>query len=189
MLALAGATLFLWAAKTGRDPLEALRAILRRDALPGPAYPIGDERRDLFPGPDDNPLIPPEPVKPYEGTLIRPVPGPVTSPFGMRWGRMHYGVDIACPTGTPVKAAGSGRVDRAGWAGTAGNRVGVKHEPSNVETVYMHLSSIAVRPGEGVVQGQVIGLSGSTGRSTGPHLHFEVHVAGTPVDPLKYIPR
>jgi murein DD-endopeptidase MepM/ murein hydrolase activator NlpD len=118
--------------------------------------------------------------------LIWPVSGPVTSGFGMRWGRMHEGIDIAVPSGTPVGAAAAGTVIYAGWLGGYGNLVVVDHG-GGLSTAYGHNSSLAVSVGQQVGQGQVIAYSGSTGHSTGPHVHFEVRVNGTAVDPLGYL--
>ena len=118
--------------------------------------------------------------------MIWPVSGPVTSGFGWRWGRMHEGIDIAVPTGTPVAAAASGRVIYAGWMGGYGNLVVIDHG-GGIATAYGHNSSIAVGNGSSVSQGQTISYAGSTGHSTGPHVHFEVRVNGSPVDPLGYL--
>ena len=118
--------------------------------------------------------------------LIWPVSGPVTSPFGWRWGRMHEGIDIAVPTGTPIAAAASGRVVYAGWMGGYGNLVIIDHG-GGLATAYGHQSSVAVGVGQVVMQGQTIGYSDCTGHCFGPHLHFEVRVNGSPVDPLRYL--
>jgi murein DD-endopeptidase MepM/ murein hydrolase activator NlpD len=118
--------------------------------------------------------------------FIWPVNGPVTSPFGLRWGRMHTGIDIGVPYGTPIRAAASGQVIYAGWMDGYGNLVFVDHG-RGLSTGYAHQSSIAVANGEAVAQGQVIGYVGCTGHCFGPHLHFEVRVNGTPVDPLGYL--
>jgi murein DD-endopeptidase MepM/ murein hydrolase activator NlpD len=126
------------------------------------------------------------PVRPSGGGLMWPVSGPVTSPFGWRWGRMHEGIDIAVPSGTPVHAAQSGRVIIAGWMGGYGNLVVIDHG-GGLSTAYGHNSSFAVGAGSSVSQGQVVAYSGSTGNSTGPHVHFEVRVNGSPVDPLGYL--
>jgi murein DD-endopeptidase MepM/ murein hydrolase activator NlpD len=120
------------------------------------------------------------------GELIWPVRGPITSPFGMRWGRLHSGIDIGVPTGTPVKAADSGRVAISGWVGGYGNYICIAHTRA-LTTCYAHNSRLEVRRGEGVRQGRVIARSGSTGNSTGPHLHFETRVNGKPVDPRRYL--
>ncbi|MEP7335132.1 MAG: peptidoglycan DD-metalloendopeptidase family protein [Actinomycetota bacterium] len=118
--------------------------------------------------------------------LIWPVSGPVTSGYGWRWGRMHEGIDIAVPTGTPVAAAASGRVIYAGWMGGYGNLVVIDHG-GGLATAYGHNSSLPVGNGSSVSQGQTIAYAGSTGHSTGPHVHFEVRVNGSPVDPLGYL--
>jgi murein DD-endopeptidase MepM/ murein hydrolase activator NlpD len=126
------------------------------------------------------------PVAPSTSGLIWPVNGPVTSGFGMRWGRMHTGIDIAVPTGTPVHASASGVVVFAGWMSGYGNLVAIDHG-GGLATAYAHNSSLLVSVGQKVSQGEVISLSGSTGHSTGPHVHFEVRVNGVPVDPLQYL--
>ena len=123
---------------------------------------------------------------PSPSGLIWPVQGPVTSPFGMRWGRMHEGIDIGVPDGTPIHAAAAGTVIYAGWESGYGNLV-VLDNGGNVATAYAHQSSIAVSMGQPVVQGDVIGYSGCTGHCLGPHLHFEVRINGSPVDPLGYL--
>jgi murein DD-endopeptidase MepM/ murein hydrolase activator NlpD len=115
-----------------------------------------------------------------------PVSGPVTSPFGWRWGRMHEGIDIGVPSGTPVHAAAAGTVIYAGWMEGYGNFVILDHG-GGIATAYGHNTSLAVAVGQTVSQGQVIAYSGSTGHSTGPHVHFEVRVNGSAVDPLGYL--
>ncbi len=118
--------------------------------------------------------------------LIWPVSGPVTSGYGWRWGRMHEGIDISVPSGTPVSAAASGLVIYAGWMGGYGNLVVVDHG-GGLATAYAHNTSVAVGSGTSVSQGQTIAYAGSTGNSTGPHVHFEVRVNGSPADPLGYL--
>ena len=117
--------------------------------------------------------------------LIWPVNGPITSGFGMRWGTMHEGIDIGVPCGTPIHAAASGTVIYSGWADGYGNFVVIDHG-NGLATAYGHQSAIYVSGGS-VSQGQTIGAVGSTGHSTGCHLHFEVRVNGSPVDPLGYL--
>jgi murein DD-endopeptidase MepM/ murein hydrolase activator NlpD len=126
--------------------------------------------------------------------LIWPVEGLLTSPFGERdhvmgggGTQFHAGIDLSVPTGTPVQAAQEGVVVFAGYNGAYGKAVKVDH-PNGFSTLYAHNSRILVHVGQTVKPGQVICLSGSTGRSTGPHLHFEVHKDGWPVDPLHYLP-
>jgi len=123
---------------------------------------------------------------PSAAGLVWPVLGPVTSPFGTRWGRTHEGIDIGAPSGTAIRAAAAGTVIYAGWLGGYGNLVVVDHG-NGLATAYGHQSSVAAGTGQAVSQGQVIGYVGSTGHSTGPHLHFEVRVNGVPVDPLGYL--
>jgi murein DD-endopeptidase MepM/ murein hydrolase activator NlpD len=118
--------------------------------------------------------------------LVWPVSGPVTSGFGMRWGRMHTGIDIAVPTGTAVQASASGIVVSAGWNGGYGLLVVIDHG-GGLATAYAHNSSLLVGVGQAVEQGETVALSGSTGHSTGPHVHYEVRVNGVPVDPLLYL--
>jgi murein DD-endopeptidase MepM/ murein hydrolase activator NlpD len=118
--------------------------------------------------------------------LIWPVSGPVTSPFGYRWGRLHAGIDIGVPYGTPIHAAASGTVVLAAWTGGYGNYTCIDHG-GGLATCYAHQSSYATSVGAQVAQGQVIGYVGSTGHSFGAHLHFEVRINGNPVDPLGYL--
>ncbi len=118
--------------------------------------------------------------------FVRPVEGRISSPFGPRWGRHHDGKDYAVPIGTPVKAAGGGRVVYVGWSSGYGNTVIIEHQ-QGMRTLYAHLNSFNVSSGQRVNRGQVIARSGNTGRSTGPHLHFEVRVNGRPVDPTGYL--
>jgi len=122
-----------------------------------------------------------------------PVEGPLTSPFGERdhvlgggGTQMHAGIDLSVPTGTPVQAAQAGIVVFAGYYGAYGKAVKVDHA-QGFSTLYAHNSRVLVQVGQMVKAGQVICVSGSTGRSTGPHLHFEVHKDGWPVDPLPYL--
>ncbi len=125
------------------------------------------------------------------GSLSRPVDGYITSGFGYRihpiYGtrRLHAGTDFGSPCGTPVRAAAPGSVVSAGWGGGYGNRIIVSHG-SGMATTYNHLSRYAVRGGS-VSRGQVIGYVGTTGSSTGCHLHFEVRINGTPVNPMGYL--
>ena len=110
--------------------------------------------------------------------------GQITSRYGMRGGRLHAGVDIGAPTGTPIVAADNGVVTAAGWNGGYGKCVTISHGASS--TVYGHLSQIMVKQGQTVEKGQTIGLLGSTGISTGPHLHFEIREGGSTKNPLQY---
>jgi murein DD-endopeptidase MepM/ murein hydrolase activator NlpD len=123
---------------------------------------------------------------PSAAGLIWPVQGVLTSNYGMRWGRMHEGIDIGASSGTPIYAAASGTVMYAGWEGGYGNLTVIDHG-NGLATAYGHQSQLAVSNGQVVTRGQVIGYVGSTGHSTGPHLHFEVRVNGSPNDPLSYL--
>ena len=125
-------------------------------------------------------------IKKGTGRFIYPMNGTFTSPFGTRWGRLHAGIDIAAPIGTPIRAADGGRVAIAGSVSGYGNYTCIQHTNS-LSTCYGHQSSIAVKVGQTVTKGQVIGLCGNTGRSTGPHLHFEVRVGGNPQNPMGYL--
>jgi peptidoglycan DL-endopeptidase CwlO len=130
----------------------------------------------------------PGPIKQGSGRFIWPVNGPITSPFCERraWEACHPGIDIGVPTGTPIRAADGGRVSIAGPTGGYGNYTCIQHTAS-LATCYGHQSRIAVSVGQSVSQGQVIGYSGCTGLCFGPHLHFEVRVNGSVVNPLNYL--
>lgn len=119
---------------------------------------------------------------------IWPVNGSISSPFGPRWGKMHNGIDISVNRGTPVKAARSGQVIYSGVARGYGNVVYIKHDSQTV-TRYGHNDKLLVKTRDFVYQGEVIALSGSTGTSTGPHVHFEIRITNKPIDPLKYLKR
>jgi murein DD-endopeptidase MepM/ murein hydrolase activator NlpD len=117
--------------------------------------------------------------------FIWPVNGVVTSGFGIRWGRMHEGIDIAAPSGTPIRAVAAGRIIYTGYMSGYGNITIIDHG-NGLATAYAHQSGFALGGGS-VSQGTVIGYVGTTGNSTGPHLHFEVRVNGSPVDPMGYL--
>lgn len=130
----------------------------------------------------------PEGTPPFNG-YIWPAKGTLTSGYGWRWGRMHRGIDIAGPIGTPILSAGPGVVDFAGWnRGGYGKLVEIRH-PDGSLTRYAHNNRILVNKGQQVKQGQQIAEMGSTGYSTGPHLHFEIHPSGKGADnPISYLP-
>ncbi|MEZ0348440.1 MAG: peptidoglycan DD-metalloendopeptidase family protein [Thermus sp.] len=126
-----------------------------------------------------------------EGGMRWPLSGfRITTYFGQRgaFQRYHTGIDLAAPYGTPIVAAKSGQVEVAGWSSVGYGFHVVLDHGGGVETLYAHMSRIAVRPGEWVEAGEVIGYVGSTGWSTGPHLHFEVRVGGVARNPLSYLP-
>jgi murein DD-endopeptidase MepM/ murein hydrolase activator NlpD len=120
------------------------------------------------------------------GRLVWPISGPLTSPFGQRWGRLHAGIDISAPAGSPIRAADSGRVALAGWQGGYGLYTCVQHT-ATLSTCYAHQSRLATESGASVRQGEVIGYVGNTGYSFGDHLHFETWVDGNPVDPMGFL--
>ena len=160
----------------------------------------GDNAEETFSGRQVTPELPPldpamnylpQPngVAPLNG-YIWPAKGALTSKYGYRWGRMHRGIDIAAPVGTPIFAAASGVVIKSGWnKGGYGNLVDIQHADGTL-TRYAHNYRLLVQPGQFVDQGQQISLMGNTGRSTGPHLHFEVRPSGKgAVNPIALLPK
>lgn len=137
------------------------------------------------PGPDEQVLTPSSPA-PSSSGFVWPVGGTVVSPYGQRWGRLHAGIDIAAPAGTPIVASASGQVVYAGSMSGYGLLVVVQH-PGGIATAYAHNSGISVSVGQRVSQGQTIAAVGCTGRCFGDHVHFEVRVGGSPVDPMGYL--
>jgi murein DD-endopeptidase MepM/ murein hydrolase activator NlpD len=129
--------------------------------------------------------LPAGPIQGGSSGMIWPVNGPVTSPFGMRWGRLHAGIDIAVPAGTPIRAAKSGSIVLAAPTSGYGNYTCIDHG-GGLSTCYAHQSSYAITSGS-VSQGDVIGYVGCTGSCYGDHLHFEVRINGAPVDPMGYL--
>ena len=116
-----------------------------------------------------------------------PTVGELSSGFGYRWGRLHSGIDLANDIGTKVRASKAGRVSYAGWYSGYGNTVVIEHD-QGYTTLYGHLNESIVRNGQYVQGGQVIAYMGSTGDSTGPHLHFEVQKNGVPINPYSVLP-
>jgi murein DD-endopeptidase MepM/ murein hydrolase activator NlpD len=153
-----------------------------------PSLPVGETVSPNMPIlPESEEFLPETPNR-FNG-YVWPAQGVLTSGYGWRWGRMHRGIDIAGPVGTPIVAAASGVVVQAGWnSGGYGNLVDIRHADGSM-TRYAHNSRLLVSNGQQVRQGQQIAEMGSTGYSTGPHLHFEVHVpnSGT-VNPIAYLP-
>jgi murein DD-endopeptidase MepM/ murein hydrolase activator NlpD len=162
--------------------------------------PVNIDNAEEFAGQQVTPELPPldpafnylpQPsgVAPFNG-YIWPAKGALTSKYGWRWGRMHRGIDIAAPVGTPIYAAAPGVVIKSGWnRGGYGNLVDIQHSDGTL-TRYAHNYRLLVQPGQFVEQGQQISLMGSTGRSTGPHLHFEVHPGGKgAVNPIALLPK
>ncbi|MFE9688406.1 M23 family metallopeptidase [Micromonospora sp. NPDC005806] len=108
------------------------------------------------------------------------------SPYGMRWGKLHTGIDLVAPEGTPYVAIHDGTVTKAGWFGGYGYAVIVQHSDGS-EAIYGHSSAISVKEGQQVKAGDQLGLVGSTGHAYGPHLHLEIHVNGQPLDPVPWL--
>lgn len=134
-------------------------------------------------------LIEPSRVLSVDGhdAMVWPVEGRLTSTYGRRDGRVHRGIDVAAPVGTPVRAVRDGTVASAGWKGGYGNTIDIAHDGGQ-RTRSAHQSELLVDTGEEVERGQVIGRVGTTGSSTGPHLHFEVRMGGSELDPLDVLP-
>jgi murein DD-endopeptidase MepM/ murein hydrolase activator NlpD len=152
--------------------------------------PLGQEvNPDLPPLQGPGQYLPPTNLPQFTG-YIWPAKGVFTSGFGRRWGRMHAGIDVAAPVGTPIYAVAPGVVVRSGWnSGGYGNLVDIRH-PDGTLTRYGHNSRLMVKAGQQVEQGEKIAEMGSTGNSTGPHLHFEIHLQGKKaVNPVAYLPR
>jgi murein DD-endopeptidase MepM/ murein hydrolase activator NlpD len=175
---------------TRAERMKALEKIsAAEEDLDGDVAAIQGELAATLAGFGSAPL-PAGPIQPGNGSgLIWPVDGPVVSPFGMRWGQMHEGIDIAVPEGTPIRAAASGSVilqQGESESGGYGNFTCLDHG-GGLSTCYAHQSAFAVSSGQSVSQGDVIGYTGCTGHCFGPHLHFEVRVNGTPTDPLGYL--
>jgi murein DD-endopeptidase MepM/ murein hydrolase activator NlpD len=133
---------------------------------------------------DRSPAVVP-PVAPAP-QFARPSDGALTSVYGRRWGRLHAGIDLAAGSGSAIRSVAAGAVSAAGTESGYGRTVRIVH-PDGTMTVYAHMSELLVSTGQQVEAGTQIGREGSTGRSTGPHLHFEVRVDGTPVDPLAWL--
>ena len=142
---------------------------------------------------DMQPVQPPAETKPQikvasrsPGTFLMPVIGVISSGYGSRRIGFHHGTDFAAPAGTPIKAIKAGEVTFAGWRPVYGYSVTIDHG-DNVKSVYGHASKLYVKKGQRVMQGQIIAKVGSTGRSTGPHLHLEIHIDGKTVNPVRYL--
>jgi len=194
-----GQTLYRIARAYGLDPGELMRA----NGITDPrTLAVGQEllvpgasevrEVDLAPEPPAPPP-PPAPEEPGRGEASSPPPlawplkGVLYGRFGMRGGTRHDGIDIAAPEGTPIAAAADGKVVFVGEQSGYGNVLILRHDRDLV-TVYAHASAVLVREGEDVLRGQVVARVGQTGRSTGPHLHFEVREGLKPRNPLLYLP-
>ena len=174
---------------------QCRRRATRRVGQPGSGRGAGPGRAGRGPGRRPTRSQVPAPVKPVVRSSIPaglPFYGIITSPFGWRNSPFiagtrtyHKGMDIACPTGTPVHVTQAGRVIIAGWTSAYGITVMVDHG-NGWTTIYGHNSKLKVKVGQYVDQGQTISLSGSTGPSTGPHIHYEIRHNGVPVNPANY---
>ena len=164
----------------------ALEALIREKQREEEAKRLAARRAARLAGVE----LPREPGAP--GQLLWPVSGPITSPFGWRMHPilhrmiLHRGIDIGVPTGTPIAAAAEGRIIVASYQGGCGNMVAIDHH-GGLSTMYCHMSQIFVSVGQDVQRGQAIGAAGSTGLSTGPHVHFQVMQNGNPVDPIGFL--
>ncbi len=167
-----------------RGALDEVRS--SRTALEGDLQELEAAQARVTQQLSGTPSQPAGPIREGTGSLIWPVDGPVVSPFGMRWGRLHAGIDIAVPAGTPIRAADSGTVVLLGEVSGYGNYTCIQHGDS-LSTCYAHQSGYATSQGASVSQGQVIGYVGCTGHCFGDHLHFETRVGGSPVDPFGYL--
>jgi murein DD-endopeptidase MepM/ murein hydrolase activator NlpD len=182
-----------------RDSLSRLRDARRRalasvqverrqweaqaDALQAQSAAVASVAASAAPPAASSPA--PPPVSSGSG-FIWPVRGTLVSPYGQRWGRLHAGIDIAAPTGTPIVASASGTVVYSGSMGGYGLIVVIQHA-GGIATAYAHNSSNSVSVGQSVGQGQTIAAVGCTGSCFGSHVHFEVRVGGSPVDPMAYL--
>lgn len=177
----------LVSARAGR--VSALKKIeASEEELEGDVASVQAELAALLGETASSPL-PAGPIRYGSGQFIWPVDGAVVSGFGMRWGRMHEGIDIAAPAGTPIRAVASGSVvllQSEAESGGYGNFTCLDHG-GGLQTCYAHQTSFAVGAGQSVSQGEVIGYVGCTGHCFGDHLHFEVRIGGAPTDPLGYL--
>src|SRR3954468_5344216 len=168
----------------------ALRQIRSaRGALEGDLHALQAKQAQALAAQAGVPIGAAGPIRKGSGNFIWPVNGPISSGFGMRWGRLHAGVDIVAGTGTPIRAAASGVVaftQPEASSGGYGNYTCVNHG-GGISTCYAHQVRFGTTAGAHVSQGQVIGYVGNTGHSFGSHLHFEVRINGAPVDPMGYL--
>jgi len=146
-----------------------------------------EARQSALPAPGELSQVSGAPGPPSSYGLVWPVDGPVTSPFGFRWGRMHTGIDLGVGTGTPIRAAKAGTVFSSGNDGGGYGLLTVLDHGGGLTTVYAHQSESAVTGGSSVAQGQVIGYVGCSGHCTGPHLHFETRIGGNPENPTAFL--
>jgi murein DD-endopeptidase MepM/ murein hydrolase activator NlpD len=162
---------------------ELANAMVARDPL-GLVARLGGSQEE------GSQMLPKRPYRSEIATVVPPLKGALSSPYGPRRDpitglrRVHHGMDLAAPAGTPIRAVATGRVLESGWAGPAGYRVMIEHA-DGYRSVYAHARRALVDVDDVVVAGQVIATVGSSGRATGPHLHFEVHRNGASLDPAQ----
>lgn len=167
---------------------EAVPVSAPARAVPEPPAAEAKPAASTQPKAKPAPAAEPSSAAKTSGPYIWPVDAQISSYFGPRWGRPHKGIDLAANMGAPIRAAKDGDVLYAGPEATYGQLVIIRHA-DGTRTLYAHCSVLKVRTGDKVKQGQTVALVGSTGRSTGPHLHFEVIVNDAPKDPLLYLPK
>jgi len=165
-----------------RETLGAIR--IHKEELEGDLSEISKQIEKQLAEIGDG-TLPAGPIRGGSSGFIWPIDGPLTSGFGSRWGRMHEGIDVSAPSGTPIRAAKSGEIVLAAYSGGYGNYTCISHG-GGLSTCYAHQTSFARTSGS-ISQGSILGYVGSTGNSTGPHLHFEVRINGSAVDPLGYL--
>jgi len=175
-------------ASTGAPTALAVRPVAA-GVLPQQAHEaallLAQERRDERASRDRR-TAPVPAASPAPPQHVRPGTGRLTSGYGSRWGRLHAGIDLAAGVGAPISAVTAGTVVSAGSEGGYGRAVRVQHDAHTV-TLYAHLSELLVTAGQRVTPGTYLGREGSSGNSTGPHLHFEVRIDGVPVDPAPWL--
>jgi murein DD-endopeptidase MepM/ murein hydrolase activator NlpD len=170
--------------------VQAPATLAEQDEATELAQALAQERReerasrDRRPAPAPAVVAPPPPPPPPE--YVRPGTGRLTSGYGARWGRLHAGIDLAAGVGAPISAVAAGTVVTAGPEGGYGRAVRLQHDDGTV-TLYAHMSELLVTAGQPVTAGTYLGREGSSGNSTGPHLHFEVRVGDVPVDPAPWL--
>jgi murein DD-endopeptidase MepM/ murein hydrolase activator NlpD len=189
---------------TSAARVQAASSPAERDAAADLAQALAQERRDerasrdrrpppmpAAPAPPPPAPPPPPPVvtpppPPPPPQFVRPGTGRLTSGYGSRWGRLHAGIDLAAGIGAPISAVAAGTVVAAGSEGGYGRAVRLQHDDGSL-SLYAHMSELLVSAGQRVTPGTYLGLEGSSGHSTGPHLHFEIRVGGVPVDPEPWL--
>jgi len=178
--------------QTAKLSFEGYRAFKKNDPV-GTVKQGIKEFQESFEDYLDSVYLDDKEKEPHQILVKRPVDTRISSRYGVRKlkferrARTHYGIDFSAPKGTPIAAAGSGQVVFVGWRGAYGKVVEVDHG-EGLTTLYAHMDKYLVKPKQKVRPGAILGLVGNTGRSTGPHLHFEMRVDNKPLDPLEFLP-